>query len=298
MVERAKIAIKRNEPLAQYSHICIGGTADFYCEPCDRRELRACIEHCRHERIQYKVIGGGCNVLFADHGFRGCIISMRQFEKAVLHFLDNSVFVSAGMSNTAFIRACAEKDLGGMEFLGCIPGTIGGALIMNAGCKDHSSGNYEDIGSFVISVSVFDQEEERTVSVPDIQFAYRSSSLNSFIVLGAEMRIGPRTRDVILATVKQNMDIRSKTVPWDRKTLGSVFKNPVGDARSAGALLDKAGMKGESEGDIIVSLQHANIFENRGKGTAKDMLALIARARQRVYETSGIRLELEIDYIE
>jgi UDP-N-acetylmuramate dehydrogenase len=298
MVERSKNTIKKNEPLERYSHIGIGGTADLYCEPCDRRELRACIEHCRQERIQYKVIGGGCNVLFADHGFRGCIIAMCQFEKDGLHFLEDTVFVSAGMSNQAFIRAAAEKGLGGMEFLACIPGTIGGALIMNAGCKDHASGKYEEIGDHVVSVSVFDQEEERTVGAPDIQFAYRASSLNSYIVLGAELRLVPKARDVILTTVKQTMDIRSKTVPWDRKTLGSVFKNPVGDARSAGALLDKAGMKGESEGDITVSLQHANIFENRGKGTAKDMLALIARARQRVYETSGIRLELEIDYIE
>lgn len=267
------------------------------CEPHDRSELRAVIEHCNTQKIPFRVIGGGNNVFFADEGFRGCVICLRKCESNEILFFDNEVYASAAMSNSAFVKKCANKDLGGIEFIACIPGTLGGALMMNAGCKDHGSGEYHEIGSFVRSVDVLKHGQEVTIPATDITFSYRTSSLQGKIILGARYLLQEKERNIILSNVKATMVTRNAVVPWGRKTLGSIFKNPGEGRPSAGELLDKVGMKGERRGDVVVSAQHANVFENKGKGTAEDMWALIEHARKRVYEHFGIRMELEVEYI-
>lgn len=290
------VPVRQDEPLASYSTMHVGGSADYMCAPRSDAELCAVLGYCSEQGIPIKIIGAGSNILFADAGFRGCIITMRDYEPELFEVNETCVTVSAGMHNSAFVKKCADNGLGGIEFLALIPGSIGGALAMNAGCKNYFTKKYEECMQFVQYIDIIHNTRKQRVFACDVSYGYRTSSLKGEIIVAACFLLLPKEKDVILEELLHNRNIKNKTIPFDHNTLGSIFKNPAGDL-SAGQLIDQAGLKGMRIGSAVISERHANIITVDKNGSAADVAALIAAVRERVFQQYAIALECEIEYI-
>ena len=292
------IQLHAQEPLARISRLGVGGPADYIAQPCSLEELKATLAFCHENGLSWRVVGACSNILFSDSGFRGCIIVMTVFDADVCTIEKGIAHVSAGMMNARMLHRCAEEGFGGLEFLAAIPGTIGGAVVMNAGCIDYTDGAPKMVGESVAYVDVVDAEgNPRRLMRRDIQFSYRSSSLRDAIVVAVGLRLAARPKDAVFREIDQNVKTKGTVIPWSAKTVGSIFKNPQSVPETAGMLIDRAGLKGLRNGGCRISLFHANVFENDRTGTAKDMWALIQKARTAVEKKNAIRLELEIDCI-
>jgi len=202
------------------------------------------------------------------------------------------------MRTSSFVKLCARNELGGIEFLSSIPGTIGGALIMNAGCQDYAQKTYKEIAHFVKSVDVVREGAKMRLMRNDIVFDYRSSSLQHSIILAACFSLEHKAEGEVLRDSAFNSQEKAKRIPWGQKNLGSMFKNPPQCEYTAGQLIEKSELKGMRRGDICISQQHANVFLNTGNGSSQDVWYLINHVRDIVNKKFGLTLELEIDYCE
>ena len=235
-------------------------------------------------------------MVFEDSGYEGLVISMRRFRNDLIKMdLDRSqVTVSAGVSLARLVRFCQESGLAGTEFLAQIPGTVGGALVMNAGFSRHS-GQMSEIGDIVQEVRAL-QKDGAPVMLgrEDLEFSYRHSNLDEYLLLEAILKLWRRPKDQIQNEIKANHDFRKTRLDITEPNAGSIFKNPLGPHPSAGALIEKAGWKGKRIGGIQISEQHANYFLNIGNATSKDVLQLIKEVQKAVFHATGITLEPEI----
>lgn len=289
-------AFQRNVLLAPLTTLKIGGPAAYFAEPADEDQLRKFLEWAKQERLACFVLGNGSNVVFDDAGYDGLVISMRHFQNDLIKVdLDSCrVTVSAGVSLSRLVRFCQESGLAGTEFLAHIPGTVGGALAMNAGFSRHA-GQQNAIGDLV--------EEIRALS-PDgtvvhrnrgeLKFSYRHADLSGLIVLEVAMQLWRRPKDQIAKEMKANLEFRKKRQDIREPNAGSVFKNPPSPQPSAGFLIEKAGLKGKQCGGIRISEQHANYFVNRGGATSADVIRLIEEVQKTIQHANGIILEPEI----
>ena len=290
--------ILRDESLKKHSYFGTGGTADFFAKPQTQEDLLTVLEFCKQKQVPYRVIGAAANTLFSDQGYRGCLISMLSFEKKLFEVFENQVRVSASRKTSSFVRQCAEKGFSGMEFLSFIPGTIGGTLVMNAGCLEYVTNQYHDVSEFVQTVEVLESGKFKTLTRERITFDYRKSSLRDKVVLFATFQLKAEKIHDLKQRLKLNYQRRAQKIPMKNPSLGSMFKNPKDPKASAGQLIEAVGLKGAQEGGVIISPQHGNVFENLGDGTSADVLRLIERIQTSVREKFSIELELEIDYIE
>lgn len=269
----------------------IGGPADAYVEVRSLDALRRLFSFARERVIPVSLLGRGSNLLVLDGGVRGIVLRLRgEFEE--IEFLEGArVRAGAGALLPALAAACAEKGLAGAETLAGVPGTLGGALVMNAGTREG------EIGPLVRAVRCFDLErlEERWIPAADIRFEYRRSSLDRRVLLGAELGLKPGNKVDILARVRGLQQRRRKTQPIHTRNVGSTFKNPPG--RFVAELIEEAGLKGMRCGGARVSEKHANFFENAGNATARDVLELVERVRAAVRERFGVELELEMKVV-
>ena len=289
-------ALQRNVPLAPHTTLRIGGPAAYFTEPEDEEELSKLLAWAKREGLSSFILGNGSNVIFEDVGYEGLVIAMRRFRNDLIKMdLDRlQVTVSAGVSLARLVRFCQESGLAGTEFLAQIPGTVGGALVMNAGFSRHA-GQCNEIGDLVLEVRVL-QKDGTPVMLgrEDLKFSYRHSDLDKYLLLEATLKLWRRSKDQIQNEMKANHDFRKTRQDITEPNAGSIFKNPLGLHPAAGVLIENAGLKGKRIGGIQISGQHANYFINKGNATSADVVQLIKEVQKAVFHATGISLEPEI----
>lgn len=276
------IIYKKNEPLSEYTTLKIGGQADLVVFS-DEDIIVELIEVIKNEGLAYYVIGGGSNLLVSDNGFRGVIINTKRMNRIDIE--EFKIRASAGVMLQRLVAFVLKRSLSGMEGLVGIPGTVGGAVKGNAG-----SFGYEIKDSLEEVEVITDELEIKVLKKQNMNFKYRSSGLpDSWIVKSARFSLKSGQP---FQKMKEFLKKKMETQPLTEKSAGCVFKNPEG--HSAGALIDKAGLKGFRVGDIMVSSVHANYFINAGRGKADDFLKLMDIVREKVLKLFSIELEPEI----
>ncbi len=279
-------------PVSDYTSFRIGGLADALIFPDTEEELLLLLGYLSGEGIRFRVLGNASNVLVADEGFRGALVSTRHIRS--LSVTGMAVRAACGVPINVLCRKMAEASLGGLENLYGIPGTVGGAIRMNAsafGCA------VSDVLDFV---TVFDFEESKTKVLfkKDCDFSYRHSIFSekpSFIILSATFRTPKKPSEQIREGMRRALSIRMEKHPSALPSAGSVFLKHEG--KSAGELIEGAGLKGERIGGAAVSLKHAGFIVNLGGATAKDVLDLMEYVKMRVREKYGVDLTAEIEHI-
>lgn len=280
-----------DEPMRRHTTAKIGGPADAFARPSTIERLEALIRWCGARALPITVVGGGSNLLVHDAGVRGVVLNTGRL-RALALTSPTTIEVEAGVPTSKVLRLALAHDLGGVEFLGGVPGSIGGGLIMNAGTY---LGELTNVTTWVESVRLADGERVRRDHAA-CGFRYRASDLPpTECVVRAGLTLTPRPRAESEAEVKALRVRRAQREPKKVASNGSTFKNPTGDF--AGRLIETAGCKGWQVGDALCSPVHANWLVNVGAATCADMLTLIERVRARVEEIYGVRLELEVKVI-
>ena len=279
--------LRFGEPLAKHTHFGIGGEASAYIEVSTVDELAALARFHRKWEVPVAVIGRGSNLLVSDKGFKG--IGVRLIgELAKLEVDENVVTVGAGLSLPRLSKVMSKSGLSGVEFALGIPGTVGGALIMNAGAWGSS------FGDVVTDVTVMrDTGELVTLTHDEANFEYRHSGLDAyFCVVGATLKLQLGDVDTITAQMNALFKQKTDTQPFAEENAGCMFKNPPGD--SAGRLIDISGLKGYRIGGAEVSTVHGNFILNINNATAEDVLNLVAHIQKQVRKKTGISLQTEV----
>ena len=280
--------VKRDYPLAPETWLRIGGPAEFLIEPCTVDQLCQVVKVCREARVPMRVLGRGANLLVDDAGVKGAVIRLCRGQFADVKQTDVGILAAAGADMGKLVLRCVREGRSGLEALTGIPGSIGGCVKMNAG------GIFGDIGNAVESVEVMSADGEVfTRYRGDLAFAYRSTNITAPFILAAEFRLNEDDPHRILKQVKQIWMYKKNTQPLGSRNAGCIFKNPRG--LSAGALIDRAGLKGKRVGGAHVSLKHANFILADDGTRASDVLKLINVIREAVYKKNEVYLELEIE---
>jgi UDP-N-acetylmuramate dehydrogenase len=281
--------VKFDEPMARHTTLRIGGPVDAWVEPANTDALCRVRRVLRERGILSRGFGSGSNLLVRDGGVRGVAFSLRKLTNVTVR--GDEVDVEAGASTGKLLKIATEHELGGVEFLGGVPGTVGGGMIMNAGTY---LGEFKDVTTEVRAV-----DERGEVVVRDnaqCGFRYRHSEIPATdVVTFAHLKLKPRARGEIEAAVRELRDRRKSREPHGVPNAGSIFKNPPNDY--AGRLIEQCGLKARRVGGAEVSPVHANWLVNADGATAKDFLALVEIVRAAVVERFGIRLELEVKVV-
>ena len=280
------LPLKENEPMKAHCSFRIGGPADVFAEPGSAGELRALLVFARARSIPVTVIGNGTNLLVHDEGIRGVVVHLGERFAAVRREGD-SLIADAGVTLARLATAAKEQGLAGLEFAHGIPGSLGGAVMMNAGAY---GGEMKDV---VVSVRYLDaQDEIQETADPDFSYRHSRFADTGEVILGATIRLTPDDPAAIHARMMELWAKRSASQPLDRPSAGSTFKRPAGGY--AAAMIDGAGLRGLTVGGAQVSEKHAGFVINTGGATFADVTALMARIRAAVQEKYGVLLEPEV----
>ena len=280
--------VEKNYPLASQTWYGLGGPADYFILPDSVEQLGEVVQRCNENNVNMYVLGLGANLLVPDAGIRGAVIQLKKGQFAETIFKGDEITAWAGVEMNKLILDCVEKGLSGLECLAGIPGSVGGGVRMNAG------GNFGDIGSSVTSVTLMDKQGKVfEKSKPELVFDYRSTNITAKFILNAKLKLNEGDKDQIMRTVKEIWVYKKNNQPLNTKNAGCIFKNPKGGA--AGAIIDRAGLKGLQVGGAVVSEKHANFIVAKKDCTSSDVIELIDAVKQRVMEQSGIDLELELE---
>ena len=278
----------RNQSLKKHTSFRIGGPTDYFCVPKNIEELKEALEFARGRRLQIAVLGAATNVLPLDRGFRGLVIKLGNGLNWI-KIEGSKAMVGAGVPLPKLIRKLTQKSLGGLEFLAGIPGSVGGALTMNAGAWG------KEIGKYVEEIKVLERDgSQKEIKRKKLGFGYRKSKLqgNPWIITEVTLRLRKKKKRVIQKRIKEYLSKRRATQPLGIPNCGSVFKNPRGDF--AGRLIEEAGCKGMRIGDAQVSAKHGNFIVNLGDAKAKDVIKLMTGIQKAVKDKFKILLEPEI----
>ncbi len=287
MVPRARF----NEPLAPYTTFKIGGPADAFVEAGTTDELLEVLRAALAVRQTIFVLGWGSNLLVSDRGFRGIVLHLNGDFQKIVFLGDDLVRCGAAARAPQLVVMCAERGLSGIEPIVGVPGTIGGALAMNAGTREG------EIGPFVVEIEAADPATTsvRRLSGGELAFSYRHGPLRNLIALSCVLRLKPGDKGDIMAAVARYQQKRLKTQPIHTYNVGSTFKNPPG--RFAAQMIEELGLKGHAVGGARVSPKHANFIENFAGAKASDVLALVDLIQERARATFGVGLELEMKVV-
>jgi len=284
---REKTVGRKNVPLCDYTTFRIGGPARYFFEPRTLRELQSAFGVARECQLPVYVLGAGSNLLIADEGVDGAVICMRRFERTYVRRFGNLVRVSAGVPLQRLLNHAADWGLCGLEQLAGVPGTIGGAVRMNAGTPATCVGDHV---SFLEILRPHGGIER--VYTSDVQWGYRSTDLGEGIVAFAEMELRTASAEMVKEKMREALERKRAAQPLSVPSAGCFFKNP--NIAPAGKLVDQAGLKGLEQGGAAVSKKHANFIVNRGGATARDVMSLVGVIRKAVRELSGVELESEV----
>jgi UDP-N-acetylmuramate dehydrogenase len=281
-------AVKTDEPLAPLVWFRLGGRAAYFARPRHLDELVALLKRCRETGTAFKVLAGGSNLLVRDEGIDALVIHLESPFFSDVTVRGNVVEAGAAVPLTALISQSARAGLAGLEILTGIPGTVGGALRGNAG------GRQGAIGQFVRRATVLDPAEMVQVRErDDLSFADRDSNLDDPVIISAEFELDAEDPESVVRRMRRVWIIKKENQPYGHQLSGCIFKNPSPDV-AAGTLIDQAGLKGMREGAVEVSDRHANFIVADPGARAADVLQLIDRIRQRVWQQFGYELELQI----
>lgn len=279
-----------DEPLKKHTTYGIGGPADLMVFPNNKEDLIRVIEIINENNMQLTILGSGSNILVSDNGIRGVVISLKKSLKEV-NVNENILYAECGAMLGKIVRLAVRNNLIGLENLNGVPGTLGGALIMNAGAWGG------EISENLVNVELINSKNElKKVPKKDINFSYRKSSFDkNDILLSAEFNLKKAEKNLIKENFSKAQSGRTSSQPLDKRSAGSLFKNPRNN--SAGKLLDSAGLKGFSIGGAKISEKHANFFINDGNASSSEMLQLIKKAHKEVKKQFDIDLSLEVKLI-
>lgn len=273
-------------PLASVTCFHIGGPADHFVEPRSSDELARLTARCARRGIPVHILGGGSNILVSDRGVSGAVFRLAKMQD--ISRAGTRVTCDAGAPLPLLVRQVEQWGLSGLEPLAGIPGTVGGAVAMNAG------GKHGTISSVLRSVTTLGRHGSfRMRTADELALGYRGSGLGGEVVVRAELDLAERDEAEIARLRRSVFDEKERTQPLAAWSAGCIFKNPAG--RSAGQLIEEAGLKGKRAGRAFVSRKHANFIINEGGASAHDVHVLIDRIRRTVRKTFGVELELEIE---
>jgi UDP-N-acetylmuramate dehydrogenase len=276
-------------PLAEHTWYGLGGTVRWLCTPRGEKELALLLQRCQAAEIPWRILGRGANVLVRDEGFDGAVIKLSEPVWDQVRFDGPLVHAGAGADLPRLVREALDHELVGLENLTGIPGTLGGAIRMNAG------GRHGCISEYIRAVRLMTADgHAATHPVAELAFGYRTSNIGRRVIIAATLELQPGERDIAMTRYRQIWNEKySSQPPVSARSAGCVFKNPPGQA--AGQLIDQAGLKGTRRGGAEISPRHANFILAHPGARATDVLDLISLAQQRVHSATGIALELEIE---
>ena len=282
--------VETEYPLAKSTWYGLGGPADYFIRPKTIEQLQEVVRRCNENHIPIYLMGLGSNLVIGDDGLRAAVIKLEHDQFAQMEFDSNAPELTAwaGAELSRIVLTCVEKGLAGLEALTGIPGSVGGAVKMNAG------GNFGDFGAVVESVTLMDSQANIfETSKPELVFDYRRTNITAQFILSARLKLSSGDPEQIMRTVKEIWIYKKNSQPLNTKNAGCIFKNPRGV--SAGALIDRAGLKGLQIGAAAVSDKHANFIIAKKGCKSRDVIRLIDAIRQRVKEQFNTELELEIE---
>ena len=276
-----------DESLAKYSWLKLGGNAERFYRPNSREQLIGLVQCCLRDGISVKILGSGSNLLISDAGVNGAVIHVADPLLTDISVDGNTVRAGGGALLSRVVSESVRNGLSGMENLVGIPGTVGGAVIGNAG------GRHGDIGEFIRRVEVVTHGGDVSErSGDELSFSYRSSSINDLLVLSVELELRPDDSDDLADRMKKIWIMKRATQPLADQSAGCIFRNPRG--LSAGALIEQCGLKGLSVGKARISDRHANFVVTDSGASSADVESLISKVQNAVAEKFGVNLELEI----
>ena len=283
--------VQRNVLLSKYTTYQVGGVAAAIIYPKDKDKLVLLCRLIRKYKLPYKILGNGSNLLFSDKKYNGVLIKLDYLNQ--IEFVRSKVICGAGASLMQVSREAVKRGLAGLEFASGIPGTVGGAIYMNAGAYK------SDMGYVVQSVTVLtDELKIITLTNKEMDFHYRSSLLQrekDYICLEVVIKLVKGDRKELEKIVKERRERRKESQPLEYPSAGSVFRNPEGDF--AGRLIESLGLKGLTKGGAQVSVKHANFIVNKKDASAKDIHDLILFVKDAVLERYGIELKIEQEFV-
>ena len=282
--------IDENVSLARFTTIGTGGAARWLARPENVDELQEALRWARDAGVAVEVIGLGSNVLVHDDGVDALVIKLAG-ELASASVEGGELIAGGGAPNAVCLHRVRAAGLGGFEFASAIPGTAGGGVRMNAGAYGRE---WRDV---VVDALIVDADGSHTVPVSELRLSYRHSVLRpGQVVARVRFRLEPSSPAAVKATVTELLAKRKATQPTNKRTFGSVFKNPSAEL-GAGRAIEECGLKGHQIGGAVISPRHANFIENAGGATSADCLGLIAEARRQVHERFGVELEHEVQFL-
>lgn len=284
--------VKENELLANHTTIKIGGPADLLIEPNSVESLIKTMELIREYKLKWTAIGRGSNLLVSDKGIEGVVIKLGA-GLDTLELNDNELRVGGGYSLVSLATSISRKGLSGLEFASGIPGSVGGAVYMNAGA--HGSDFSKILKKALV---LFEDGTVEWLTNEQMEFSYRTSVLQKKrpgIVIEAILQLTVGAKEDIVSEMQKNKEYRKETQPWNFPCAGSIFRNPL--PNYAGQLIEVAGLKGHSIGGAKISEMHGNFIVNTGTATAEDVLALIQHVKDTIFDLYEIKMETEVEII-
>lgn len=283
--------IYANEPMKKHTSFKIGGNADIFVKVRDNEQIQKIIELAKKENEKITIVGNGSNILVKDNGIRGIVAKMCT---ASYEFIDEeTIKVDAGMLNAKISKIALDNELAGFEFATGIPGTIGGAVKMNAGAYG------SEMKNIIVSTTYLDLADNKikTINNEQHEFAYRKSIFSSkkAVILDTTLKLTKANKEDIQAKINENNESRKAKQPTDKPSAGSTFKR--GTDFITAALIDQCGLKGFTVGGAQISEKHAGFVVNAGNATAQNVIELTEIVKQKVYERFNKQIELEIDII-
>jgi UDP-N-acetylenolpyruvoylglucosamine reductase len=284
------VRIERGVRLSKLTTIGTGGPAAAFASPASLAELEEALRYAHREGLPVVVVGLGSNVLAADAGVEALVVRLAG-ELASVEARGDVLAAGGGATNAVCLHAARRAELGGFEFACAIPGTAGGGVRMNAGAYGR------DWSAVLVRALVVSADGSAWRTPAELGLAYRSSGLGpGEVVARVEYRLEPRPEPEIRATVSELIEARKATQPTNKRTFGSVFKNPPGEL-GAGRMLELCGLKGHRIGGALISPRHANFIENADGASSADCVALMVEARRRAHEQFGVELEQEVVFV-
>ena len=293
LIKKFNNSIFNNKKLSNYSWFNLGGPAEYFFKPTNKSQLIKFLKENKKNKLKITVLGAGSNTLIRDNGIKGVVIKLSSnFSK--LKILDQNIIeVGAATLDRKVADFAKNNGIGGFEFLACIPGSIGGAIVMNSGCY----GN--DISQKLISVNGIDADKCKEIEInrEDIKFFYRGTNLpKQFIITSVKLKGENISKSFIEKKQNEMINKKKSSQPSQVKTCGSTFKN-IDSKKKAWELIKETGCDQFKEGDAIISEKHCNFFVNKGKAKSADIEKLINRVKKSVSDKTGVNLELEIKII-
>ncbi len=280
--------VRLSEPMKKHTTFRIGGEADYFVMPRTKEEVKQTVAVCREEQASYSIVGNGSNLLVSDAGYRGVVIQIfKEMSRAEAE--GTRIRAQAGASLAKIAGIALEAGLCGFEFAAGIPGTLGGACVMNAGAY---GGEMKDV---LVNVTVLDEEGRIiTIDKENLELGYRTSVIakKGYVVLEAELELQEGNREEIRALMDELKDKRTSKQPLEYPSAGSTFKRPEG--YFAGKLIQDAGLRGFRVGDAMVSEKHCGFVINAGEASAAEVDSLMKQVSERVQAQFGVTLEPEV----